>query len=309
MRKDEHGTHEYMACCIYESTHLFELPPPNSDINRHPYPCGLKLSLRFTQEQQKIGFTSSRRTHYSQHKRDDVMPGINIVIARGLIRSQQHMGKTTGKCEHAVGMETEKNPPLLNTGVQNMMNGAVVRQYEQQRPRNYLSTLISHAAGLSPRWDLRLLERRAVRWRSLSSAASEGSALLSAAPCRLAFQFFPACGKKNIQRETSFRKCPSVIFQRFLKCSRSHRVNLGLRRCQGRNEEQRGERAPCLSSPVRAARLHECTCCALSQGLPGAGGARVALLAFHMSPCDISIVPGENAPAARRRRLGEVYGF
>lgn len=45
------------------------------------------------------------------------------------------------------------------------------------------------------------------------------------------------------------------------------------------------------------------------QGLPGAGGARVALLAFHMSPCDISIVPGENAPAARRRRLGEVYGF
>lgn len=59
--------------------------------------------LFYSAQAQKIGFTSSSQTHYSQHKQDDVMQRINIVIPCSLI----HTNSTSGnkwKCEYAVGV-------------------------------------------------------------------------------------------------------------------------------------------------------------------------------------------------------------
>lgn len=86
---------------------------------------------------EKIGFASSSQTHYFQHKQDDVILRINIVIPCGSVHRK--LGNKW-KCEHAVGRVTvssplslaafgvmwfntaSERPPYSETCVQNMMN-------------------------------------------------------------------------------------------------------------------------------------------------------------------------------------------
>lgn len=100
----------------------------------------------YSAEGQKIRFTSSSQTHCSQHKQDDVMQRINIVIPRCLICTHSTSGNKW-ESEHAVrglivssplgfsnlGCSHHEPPmkplllpswetPILNTSVQNMMN-------------------------------------------------------------------------------------------------------------------------------------------------------------------------------------------